>query len=172
MTDIRCFFALELKHQDKQVLSEWLSLQPLPFGRIIPTQNLHITLAFMGQIPKSKIKSLISTGDSIDLPEFSVNVNQWGYFEAAKTLWLGTSEDKDLQDARSEFSDSDINQTKGYAYIPHISVMRAVTTLPNFKLLTPPNFDIDLNHFCLYESISDAEGSRYELLERWRLNHR
>lgn len=69
---IRLFFSIPLPEDIAQQISAISEmLDPLEW-KIVPKENLHITLAFIGNVEEESISSMISALDISDIPPFSM----------------------------------------------------------------------------------------------------
>ncbi|MGY9049383.1 hypothetical protein P775_21310 [Puniceibacterium antarcticum] len=70
---MRCFIALPLPDSDIAVLE---ALQNrLPFGRHVPAENLHLTLAFLDEQPMETLEEIHETLESLRATRFSLTLN-------------------------------------------------------------------------------------------------
>ncbi len=86
----RLFFAVNTPEALKQEISEKiLPLIPKDKWRKVLPENLHVTLHFLGWLPKGAIKRLQEQVEPLKLFEsFEAEVNCVGHFKA-RVLWLG-----------------------------------------------------------------------------------
>ncbi|WP_005035108.1 RNA 2',3'-cyclic phosphodiesterase [Holophaga foetida] len=140
-------------------------------------QGLHLTLAFLGEQPEDLLPKLLKIGRSAAAsPAFELRTAGLGGFPrtaAARILWLGVESEpamdalcsrlrKALQDAGAPFD--------AKPFRPHITLARPkvpVDLTPLGPALEPLRMRVD--RFVLYQSITDREGPRYEVLEAFPL---
>jgi 2'-5' RNA ligase len=86
----RLFFAVNLPSSLKQEIAETvLPLIPKEKWRKVLPQNLHITIQFLGYLPKEAVMELqAKTGPLQKIEAFEAEVNCVGHFKN-KVLWLG-----------------------------------------------------------------------------------
>ena len=149
----------------------------------IPTENIHLTLSFLGNISNKDLPSLIqSVEKKITSNNFQLTITGTGVFPSftsPKVLWLDISKGKDeltslqLQVARSirKFKE---NQEK-IIFIPHITIANIrrlhakINVLPFLNTVYSP-IELDVNSVCLYESHLFSEGAQYTVLNVFPLN--
>ncbi|MDP9178060.1 MAG: RNA 2',3'-cyclic phosphodiesterase [Gemmatimonadota bacterium] len=89
----RLFIAVPLTEKARERIAA--GLRPLP-GRLVPPENWHFTLRFLGDTPASARDTLISALHSVQLgQEFSVQFDGMGAFprvKRARIIWLGVTE--------------------------------------------------------------------------------
>lgn len=99
----RLFVALDLPTPLKKQISS------LCFGvsgvRWVPQENLHLTLRFIGEVPRPLYQEIREALHSIDFHPFEITTGQLGCFEGGRgpqTLWLGIEENEDLVNLQHE----------------------------------------------------------------------
>ena len=163
-----------------------LSLQAGLSGvRLIPMENMHLTLRFVGLINELEIRDLDKTLSSIEFEEFPMCLEGVGVFPfkgAAKTLWVGLSTNKALirfQALIEKKCRSVGLQADSRNYHPHITLGRVrylrqneisnwLSTYQSFK-----SDDFLLDQFQLIHSILNSSGSVYNCISTYKLaiNH-
>lgn len=172
----RLFFALPLSTEEKAIITKWrhdlLALGVFERAlKPVPPENLHITLAFLGQIDEQTCELLCQQAANIQLPEFALKANHTGYFAKPKVAYLGMeSVPEPLQMLADQLQEHAMQQaiTMHHAqYTPHITLFRkAKTALANVVC----DFEIMATRFALFESISSETGVIYRELHSWPLN--
>lgn len=105
-------------------------------GNFVPAQNLHMTLAFIGEYDKpSKVKEILA---GIPLPEFRLCLTDTGYF--GNILWMGVKGNQKLKgyvrDVRAALKANGIpcDQEK---FVPHITLVRKISAKKSWKASLP-----------------------------------
>lgn len=140
--------------------------------------NLHLTLAFLGQVNSQQLPLLLKAIDATAKLTFSVTLNTLAHWAGPKVLCLaGKAQDTGLQQLACHAQEIAMKLNLHVAehdFTPHVTLMRKVaqfdvataqTTLPAHLLsltLAPP-----LLH--LYESSSGPMGVEYHILQSWEL---
>lgn len=138
-------------------------------GKPTPPENLHMTLHFLGPTPVDFIAPLIERVAALPLNPFEVTLNQYGYWQRARTLWLGIRETPpELAELARDLGR--ISHELGLprqrrAFIPHMTLARKVNRLTPKDL--PPSMRWTVNEFALVESVLGGRHSRYTTLEHF-----
>ena len=144
----RLFFALELPSAVQKQIVQWRATHfPEDAGRPVAADNLHLTLAFLGEVSAEKQRGLRS-----------------------RVVWLGTRQPPRglLQLAsmlRAQAARSGCYQSP-QPFHPHITLWRDARQAvpipaPGFRWTFP------VNEFVLYESSFSRGRTRYTALERY-----
>lgn len=131
---MRLFVALNLSHEEKdgvEGIQNALKAHAAA-GNFTRRQNLHMTLAFLGQVPPERIPALRNilkiTGDKT-IP-FVLQYDQMGYFsgKGREKLWyLGCERTPELSDLVSRLHKSLKKQgflLEDRAFVPHVTLCR------------------------------------------------
>jgi len=154
--------------------------------RWIPTNDLHLTLFFLGQISTQQVSDIQDTIFAIkdDLRSFTFAINSTGIFYSERNpriLWLGIDKSNSLIALKNEI-DQALASIGFFAdkqpFVPHITVGRFASR----QIATPQLVDTinEMTHMApivcegqsvvLYESILSPDGSQYKPIETFRLN--
>ncbi len=68
---LRLFFALPCPPPLAERIGRWRDGRPLP-GRQVATANLHLTLAFLGQVPSARLEALLDMAAAIEAAPFDL----------------------------------------------------------------------------------------------------
>ncbi len=68
---LRLFFALPCPPPLAERIGRWRDDRPLP-GRQVATANLHLTLAFLGQVPSARLEALLDMAAAIEAAPFDL----------------------------------------------------------------------------------------------------
>ncbi|MFC4309448.1 RNA 2',3'-cyclic phosphodiesterase [Steroidobacter flavus] len=168
----RLFFALWPSDDFRAELeAATLSVARASGGRLIPPRNFHVTLLFLGEIPSALFSAIQQAGAALaGSPAFQLefdNVESWG----RKVLCLTTSTAPavaiELAEKLRVSLNNQLKHLDDRPYRPHITLAR---DLP--RGLRPQQIQTlrqQVNDFALVESVRDAGGSHYSVLERWPL---
>ncbi len=151
--------------------------------RWLPSENIHMTLFFLGNIFLDDIPKLTKAlEDELNLNHFRTSIFKTGVFPSArhpKIFWLGVSHgtkklitlhDKVKKTARPFKKGGQKEQ-----FIPHITLGRAkrsymkIDVLPFLKYVYSP-IEFDINSVALYESQLLSHGAEYKVLTTFPLN--
>lgn len=167
----RLFFALWPTSAEQEAFERLM----LPFvaasgGRAIPARNLHVTLAFLGQVPEPRVAVAkqcahrVGSCGRIELQFHRVEV--WKRARVLALLPSGTPAALSDLVERLKFNLlSEHFETRAEEYRPHITVARDAgkridEALPHPILWTT-------TRFVLVQSETTASGSNYSVLHYW-----
>ena len=135
---MRLFIAIQLSDPMKKALVNMmheLKKQGVE-GNYVPAQNLHMTLAFIGEYDDpARIKEVISR---VPVPEFRMSLSDMGNF--GNTLWAGVKGNQKLKayvkDLRSALDAEGIPFDRD-KFVPHITLIRKYTAKRSYKVSMP-----------------------------------
>ena len=168
----RLFFALWPDEQVRSHLTQ-ISQQASQHlkGKLIPPENLHITLAFIGEIATQRC--LRQVAEQVQGCPFSLFFDEMNYWSKNQIFWVGVhSLPLALNTLVEELSTR--LQVCGYRrasrpYQVHVTLMRKAhpitRTLPSWE-----HFSWPVEEFCLVRSQLTTVGAHYEIIARWPLN--
>ncbi|MDP2809607.1 MAG: RNA 2',3'-cyclic phosphodiesterase [Rhodocyclaceae bacterium] len=142
-------------------------------GRLMRRETLHLTLAFLGDIPAQRIDDARRAADGIAAAPFALTLDRLGFWPGNPILWAGAPESIPrpaltlLADALGGRLREAGFRLEDRPFAAHVTLLRdarcpAVPTLANPVEWTA-------SEFVLAESVRSAEGSRYETIGRWPL---
>ncbi|MGV8926041.1 MAG: RNA 2',3'-cyclic phosphodiesterase [Ewingella sp.] len=169
----RLFFALSLPPTLQKQMIQWRADNfPVDAGRPIAAANLHLTLAFLGELSEQKETALRSVAGRIDAQGFSLKIDDAGHWPGAGVVWVGTRRAPRplLQLAevlRSHAARNGCYQS-ALPFHPHISILSAATRTVAIPPATP-NWALEAKEFGLYQSVFTQGRTRYTRLQSWPL---
>ena len=108
-------------------------------GNFTLTENLHLTLVFLGECDAQQAEAVKSILDEIKFSEFTLSLDKVGYFkrDGGNTWWVGLKENKSLLGLQTDLSER--LRQKGFnlesrKYLPHVTIGREVKMRPGFIL--------------------------------------
>ena len=176
----RLFFALspDRSSEDFQRLAR-LSSQCGHFGRSVATDNLHITLAFLGMVTDEQAASVVAATEQLAAPRaFSLKLDTLGYWKRSKVIWLAPEHPPQAlltlaQQIKSLAIECGLEQ-ESRPYKPHITLAKSVARRPE-QLPPLGKIDFHFNHFGLYiskpVSHNGRQGVQYIQLGKWPLGN-
>ena len=137
-------------------------------GKPIHTDNLHLTLAFLGNVNNAQRDCMENIAESLSITPFNLCLEHLGVFPRAKVLWLGIKEQPNAltqlaNDLAKGAKDCAIKLDEK-AFKPHVSLMRKVNRLHEVEV-EPIHWNV--NQFCMVQSISHVEGVEYQVVKSW-----
>ncbi len=173
---MRLFVALELPHATRQRLADLAS--QLPGARWVPPENFHITLRFIGEVPRHVAEELDLALAALHAPRFALTlagVGTGGRAGRVHTLWACVARNAALNGLRAKIERA--LQTAGLEperrrFVPHVSLARVDQAgldpggeprlaqwvqAHNLFRLDP----IEIAHFTLFSSLLGREQAVY-----------
>jgi RNA 2',3'-cyclic 3'-phosphodiesterase len=138
-------------------------------GNLVPLQNMHLTLVFIGAVEQTSIAQFIDAAKAVRCEPFSLRLNRIGAFRSSKIVWLAPEKTPpELSELVSNLQQALRIADFGFdnkPFVPHITLLRKA------GLLEETTFDAALewqvNGFALVQSHSDLDGVRYEVLRHF-----
>ncbi|MFD1804053.1 RNA 2',3'-cyclic phosphodiesterase [Mixta tenebrionis] len=173
MSARRLFFAIGLPEPLPEQLVRWRAQQfPEEAGRPVAAANLHLTLAFLGEVSDEKAQGLQRLAGRIQQRAFTLDLDDAGHWPRPGVVWLGCRQAPRglLQLAemlRAQAARSGCHQSP-QPFHPHITLLRNATRP---VALPPRNFhwQFRVDHFSLYQSLFSQGRTRYRCLQSWPL---
>lgn len=165
--NLRLFYALWPDAATRKALEKW---QPVLKGRLVPSYNMHITLAFLGNQPAGLLPILRTILNSLDAPAVRLKLDQLGHFARSRVAWAGMTfippELLQLHAALiSELKENCIRHDERPKFVPHLTLARNAARPAETAAIQPVEWTVDsiaLVH-------SPMNGSPYEVLASKRL---
>ena len=137
----------------------------LPGNRMSP-DNLHLTLAFLGQQPQTLLPVLKKISAALPPLNAPLHIDHLGFFKRRRIVWAGMHHAPaalfDLQQTLAQqLRQHQISFDDQPAYKPHITLARD-SVLPQETAITPIHWRVW--RIVLVESISRPEGVQYRVL--------
>jgi 2'-5' RNA ligase len=167
----RLFFALWPDAVARAHLARWASdLHRSCGGRRVPDEDLHITLAFLGGVPLTRLPELSVLAESLPATGFALRFDVPGYWPRRRLAWAAPVALPEGLAALAAGLASGL-RTSGFKiddrpYFAHVTLIRdaACHGMPPLA-----GFGWDVSEFVLVESTLAPPGSTYRILERWPL---
>jgi RNA 2',3'-cyclic 3'-phosphodiesterase len=137
----------------------------------VPVHNLHITLAFLGSVPRGRRDCYEQAAAGIQSQTFTLSLQRIGHWPKPRILWLGPSQPPELLLTLVQSLNAALSLC-GYTpetrpYQAHMTLARKVDRPLPVREIEPIDWVVD--NFALVESVTAAEGACYQVLERWSL---
>lgn len=168
----RLFFALWPDQHVRAVLAAIASLCGTECGgRAVPAPNIHLTLAFLGEVDSERVCEVSALAEAIRSRPFEWVLDTRGYWRRNRIVWMGGSETPPaLRDLARELMEALRAHGVRYDtrdYVPHITLVRDARRPPR----SPPPAPIvwPVSEFVLVRSTTGRQSSVYEILARWPL---
>lgn len=159
----RLFFALLPDDATRDALT---GLQTRIHGRKMRRENLHLTLAFLGEQTDAVTPALAAILQNLSGAHLLLVLDHLGYFARQRIVWAGAYNAPDaLFDLHRKLANAlqqaGINYDAPRSFIPHVTLARNAEPPSVFPFL-PISWTADT--IALVESTTRAEGAFYEVL--------
>lgn len=179
---LRCFIALPLPDPLTRALEPVLTA--LPVGRVVPAENLHLTLAFLGEQPDWQIEAVHEALSQISFPRFSLRLSGLDTFGEAKphVVWAGIEKAEPVKALQAKvlgalhLAGLDLPRRR---FRPHVTLARLDRLGPGEdeklarvlgKHQSFPSPEAQIDSFVLYRSMLTKSDPVYEVLADYPLN--
>lgn len=141
-------------------------------GKPVPAANLHLTLAFLGQVDEGRMGCALRVGEGVAAPPFEMVLDCLGHFRQPQVAWLGPTNPPGALLALAARLAAGLTAACGFdaesrPFHPHVTLARKVRHGFRRRAMEPLSWRV--NEFVLVESKPSTESSRYEVLGRWPL---
>jgi RNA 2',3'-cyclic 3'-phosphodiesterase len=168
---MRLFFAAFPDDETRRLIASAATALALADGAcLVPCENYHITLAFVGEVSNSQAASLRTIGP-LEVPAFTVRFDTYEHWLRSAVVVLTASACppalRELQCklrgelARHEFA------SDPRPFDPHITIARKVVQAPVQQAMS--GFLWTVAAFQLVRSVRSTIGSTYTVLDHWAL---
>ena len=136
-------------------------------GRAVTAENLHITLAFLGNLTATQMSAAINC--CAPLPKsFTITLDRIGFWKNRGLVWVGPRQpnlefDQFVEDLRDKLRRLGFRVDRR-SFVPPITLLRKARKRPR---ATVTGLDWIIQEYTLCSSELRPEGSRYSVLNRW-----
>ena len=174
----RVFFALWPPPEVAERLAEIAGEAAGRFdGRATRRETIHLTLAFLGDVPESRLAELAEVAAGVCGAAFELSLDRLGYWQHNHLLWAGGETPAALADLQAALSKALAGNGfkvdgAGRNFVPHVTLVRKLP--PNCRLVpgqeTPmPALPWSCQRFFLVRSRLSSSGSEYLILRDFLL---
>jgi len=166
----RLFFALWPDSELQQRLARVAAaILPAHVGRPVPAENLHCTLAFLGDVDADQRVCVEAAASAVRAAPFELSLDRCGFFRRPQVLWLGCLETP----AALRQLVSDLGRGCAACGFPpeprpyevHLTIARKISHDPGRPPVMAVSWPVD--RFALVQSVSEPGGVRYRPLRFW-----
>lgn len=173
----RLFFALWPDASVRSAISAAADRLPEPGGRRVPEGNLHLTLAFLGEVEPGVLPRLEQAAADVAFTPFTVELDHAAVFPGARVRYLGASASPPalaaLHDALTErlvhaAGLVDLTAATAHPFTPHVTIARAIpdgTDATPIGLVEPIAWAV--SEFVLVHSDRARGAGAYQRLGTW-----
>ncbi len=169
---IRVFFAL---WPNRLIQQQWPTLpQQLPPQcqvRVMRAETLHMTLQFIGNIPRTLLPKIIAAADKVAAQPFAMQLAKTAYWKHNRIAYATLASNTPLLDDLVSSLKTALNE-QGVTYAdqkfsPHVTLLRNAEHKPQIQDFPPITWQVD--SFVLVESVMTDQGAQYKTLREWIL---
>jgi RNA 2',3'-cyclic 3'-phosphodiesterase len=171
---VRLFFALWPDEGVRARLAAWgRALHVACGGRPTRTENLHLTLAFLGAVEDERVAELTRAAGEVAARAGVLVLDQPGYWKRNRIAWAGASAvppelEETVRELRGALARARVDfDPKPFA--THVTLLRDAREPRAMPALEPIAWELD--GFALVRS-PDGRGGSYEVLSSWGLRSR
>ena len=165
----RLFLAFPLPHDAVERLAEW-QRRELTDGRIVPPENLHVTLAFLGARPAAELDAIAgalreATGGVGEKPVLTPE-----RYRETRSVGMVVCSDEEgratriAEDVFERLERLEVYQRERRRWLPHITVLR-FRERPRLDPPPPALGPVRLSEAAVYISVLRPSGAQYDVLE-------
>lgn len=182
MTFVRAFISIELP---KNIIKEIDKIQkqlPEFKGKKTESENLHLTLKFLGNIDEDILNEVKRRLRDIKLKKFLVEISDLGVFDNRKSrkyeqqiiIWIKLTNCGALQKEIDEMLSGFFEKER--RFMGHITIgrVKSMKNKKNFlkelkKIKISSGLEFEVKNFKLKKSILSSKGPKYETIEEYSL---
>lgn len=176
---MRLFVALPIPDNVRRQLG--LLCAGLPGARWVPSENLHITLRFLGELSGGVMDDVDAALSGISAPRFTLHLAGVGHFGSGaklRSVWAGAAREPAILHLHDKVESAVVRAgltPDGQKYQPHVTLTRPKgTPMPKLQefLASHNLFRSDpweVTHFSLYSSFLSHEAAIYREERRYAL---
>lgn len=169
---VRLFFAAWPEPAVQEALHEIASgLRPACGGRATPLRNIHLTLAFLGDVGIERARDVETIAAATGGMSCDLRFERLGYWRHNRIVWAGVERCPDalreLAGALGENLRAAGFRIESRPYVPHVTLLRGARAAPAAAYIPPIGWRVDA--LALVQSVRRDDMRRYEVLGRWQL---
>jgi 2'-5' RNA ligase len=169
---LRLFCALRLPDDTVAGLVRWQH-QHLSAGRLVPPENLHLTLAFLGSTRSGAVPDIVEAlrGAAAGARPISLEVRVYRETRSVGMLVLddaGGNAAALAGDLHGRLEELGVYTPENRRWLPHLSVVR-FRTRPRLHLPGPDLGRFSPSDAALYNSLLRSTGAQYVVIEKTAL---
>ncbi len=168
MTSRRLFFALWPDATARESLVR-LQHELGDCGRPVPTENLHLTLRFLGDIGEERVAAVTAAAAGVVFDPFDWQQDRLGFWPRPGILWAGAAAPSPPLEGLAATLSARLEEAgiepELRPFRAHCTLFRRSRRRPRSTEIAPIRWPVD--QFVLVESRLDGRGARYAVIERF-----
>jgi len=166
---MRCFLAAWPDAAARQRCAELTqALRPhADHGRVMRAENLHLTLAFIGELPDARGTEVAAACAALPPMACDWALTEIGFFARPRVLWAGGVLSDELAAIAASARALLDRMNVGYdrkPFVPHVTLLRDVKRFDGPREIAPP-IAWPIREVALFRSGRDETGARYVRVE-------
>ena len=168
---MKLFFALWPDAAVRAQLDEWARcLHAACGGRRMRAENLHLTVAFIGNVEDARAAAIERAADTVRARPFALALDQPGYWKDNRIAWAGASAVpaglEALVTGLRGALDAQAIAFDHKPFVSHVTLLRDARKPAAMPRLEAIPWNVD--GFALVESRAGTEGSGYRVRKVWK----
>ncbi len=164
--NVRLFCGLRLPDDAADAITAWQA--GLECGRVVPRENLHFTLAFLGRQPRSRVDEVVEAlrrrADETEPPVFKLE----RYRETQSVGMLVFSRDDGAERLALGLQRDLLGRAERDTWLPHVTVLR-FRERPRLRPTLPELEPLVTSEAAAFLSVLRPTGAEYVVLESVQL---
>jgi 2'-5' RNA ligase len=165
---VRLFFALWPASELQGTLAAWAK-QAAGRGRAMRRDNLHLTLAFLGDTDAALVPDLIALASGVRFAAIRLPLDRTGYWKHNRIIWCGAGEEPEalaalVENLRTRLTAAGIRYDPK-PFVSHVTLVRNASGLPAAPAWIPLAWEA--GDFALVSSTRVEGRVSYQLLRRF-----
>ena len=160
----RLFFALWPDVEIRHSLLKIRDTLPSDCGRLVPSNNLHITLVFLGEISTAKTEYMLESAGQLRIKPVTLILDHIGWWKKTQVAWLAPShipgEIPKIATELAAAAKQRAIKLDQRPYRPHVTLARGVRREPCLSAFAPVQWPV--RGFSLIQSQTLQAGTRYK----------
>jgi len=140
-------------------------------GKRTRRENIHLTLAFLGDVAADRVETVRAVAGRIAVPAFDLSFDRLGWWRRNQIAWSAPSEAPqplfDLVSGLQAGLVAEGFKTEDRPYVPHLTLLRRAHCKEAHSAAEPIPWPV--REFVLVSSVVSENGSAYEIIGRWKL---
>lgn len=171
----RLFISISIPDEIKKEIANIQNKLPDFKGKKSESENLHLTLKFLGEVEEKKIHEIKQKLDEIKIKKFNSSFLELGVFnpEYIRIIWVSLNHcdelQKNIEDKLKDFFSPE------KIFMSHLTIARIKNIknkkrfLQELKKIKFDKLNFEVNKFYLMESELTIEGSKYKIISEYPL---